>query len=83
VGTVIASPMGDIVKLIVVENGDARVGEWVAEERNVRGLPARVRQGAAAGQRCGHHDGYRQYPGTCCCVLRRPDVCEGAARGVR
>jgi len=36
VGTVIASPhMGDIVKLIVVENGDARVGEWMAEERNV------------------------------------------------
>jgi hypothetical protein len=36
VGTVIASPhMGDIVKLIVVENGDTRVGEWMAEERNV------------------------------------------------
>ncbi len=36
VGTVIDSPhMGDIVKLIVVESGDARVGDWVAEERNV------------------------------------------------
>jgi hypothetical protein len=36
VGTVIKSPhMGDIVKLIVVESGDARVGDWVAEERNV------------------------------------------------
>lgn len=36
VGTVIGSPyMGDIVKLIVVENADAHVGEWVDEERNV------------------------------------------------
>jgi hypothetical protein len=36
VGTVIESPhMGDIVKLIVVESGNGRVGEWVAEERNV------------------------------------------------
>jgi hypothetical protein len=36
VGTVIESPhMGDIVKLIVVESGSARAGEWVAEERNV------------------------------------------------
>jgi hypothetical protein len=36
VGTVVASPhMGDIVKLIVVESGNARVGDWVTEERNV------------------------------------------------
>lgn len=36
VGTLVDSPhMGDIVKLIVIENGDGRVGEWVAEERNV------------------------------------------------
>lgn len=36
VGTVVASPhMGDVVKLIVVESGDARVGQWMAEERNV------------------------------------------------
>jgi hypothetical protein len=36
VGTVIESPhMGDIVKLIVVESGEARVGDWIAEERNV------------------------------------------------
>jgi len=36
VGTIVESPhLGDIVKLIVVESGDARVGEWVAEERNV------------------------------------------------
>jgi hypothetical protein len=27
--------MGDIVKLIVLESGEARVGDWVAEERNV------------------------------------------------
>ncbi len=36
VGSVIASPhMGDIVKLIVVESGEVRVGDWIAEERNV------------------------------------------------
>jgi hypothetical protein len=36
VHTVIASPhMGGILNLFAVENGDARVGQWVAEERNV------------------------------------------------
>lgn len=36
VGTVVPSPhMGDVVKLIVVESGDAHVGQWMAEERNV------------------------------------------------
>jgi len=36
VGTVMDSPhMGDFVKLVVVENGSARVGQWVDEERNV------------------------------------------------
>jgi hypothetical protein len=36
VRTVIASPhIGGILKLIVVENGDTRAGQWVAEERNV------------------------------------------------
>jgi len=35
-GAVIESPhMGDIVKLIVVESGAERVGQWVTEERNV------------------------------------------------
>ncbi|MFZ5875692.1 MAG: DUF3047 domain-containing protein [Nitrospirota bacterium] len=36
VHTVTASPhMGGILNLIAVENGDARVGQWVEEERNV------------------------------------------------
>lgn len=36
VGTVVDSPhMGNIVKLIVIESGKERVGDWVAEERNV------------------------------------------------
>jgi hypothetical protein len=36
VSTVIASPhLGGILNLIALENGDARVGQWVEEERNV------------------------------------------------
>jgi hypothetical protein len=36
VGTVVESPhMGDILKLVVVESGPSRIGQWVEEERNV------------------------------------------------
>jgi hypothetical protein len=35
VGTVIQSPYTDRVRMIVVENGDRRLGEWVSVRRNV------------------------------------------------
>ncbi len=35
VGTVIRSPYTDRVRMIVVENGDRRLGEWISVRRNV------------------------------------------------
>jgi hypothetical protein len=35
IGTVIRSPHTDRVRMIVVENGESRLGEWVSVQRNV------------------------------------------------
>ncbi len=60
IGTIVPNPYTDQVMMIIVESGEAKLNQWVSEERNVlRGLQKGLRRGASYDLRCGNHDRHR------------------------
>ena len=60
IGTIVPNPYTDRVKMIVIESGKAKAGQWVDRVAEpVRGLSKGVRGRPALNLRCGRDDGYR------------------------
>ncbi len=62
VGTFVPNPYTDRVVMIVVESGEARLHQWISEERNIyEDYRKAFGKESSHDIGCRNHDGYRQY----------------------